>query len=671
MFRKFTLITTFLAIITIVFGAYGRISAAGLGCPDWPGCFGKLLVDEQLMTMQRAVDARTVVGPAKAWTEMTHRYLAGALGVCVLILSLSVWRLKEKRLRAGALALASLTLFILQALTGTWAVAHEVQPLAATGHLILGYTTLVLLYWLYLETMPGGMQLMAGNPGLRLMARTSMLVLLLQIALGGWTTANYAGLACPDFPTCLGNWWPDVDYRAGLDLRQSLGPDYHGGVLPLGARAAIHWTHRLGALLAFVLLSGLAISLSSNRHAARLSKAGVLMSFLLLTEVSLGVAAVLFRLPVAVAVAHNALAALLLLNVVHVNVYLRRPRLLPAGAVPAIGQAITEPVAPPVPLPAPPPGEQLPRPIAGMFDRLRTQLGKTRSGLTGVLANLALGYKTIDRELLDDIEERLLMSDLGVNATTEIIQDLTDSLDRHELGDWGALNAKLRQHLHGILKPCSSPLEIPDEVRPFVILVVGVNGGGKTTTIGKLAKRLQNQGHSVMLAAGDTFRAAAVEQLQKWGERNHIQVVAQHPGADSASVIYDAVQSAQARSVDVLIADTAGRLHTKSNLMEELRKIKRIIGKLDESAPHEILLVVDAGTGQNAIAQARQFDEAVGLTGIALTKLDGTAKGGVIFALAKQFGIPIRFIGIGEGIDDLQDFDADKFIEALFETRSH
>jgi len=217
-----------------------------------------------------------------------------------------------------------------------------------------------------------------------------------------------------------------------------------------------------------------------------------------------------------------------------------------------------------------------------------------------------------------------------------------------------------------MLRPCSLPLQIPEQDKPFVILVVGVNGAGKTTTIGKLAKRLQTQGHSVMLAAGDTFRAAAVEQLQTWGERNNIAVVAQHTGADSASVIYDALQSAQAKGVDVLIADTAGRLHTKSHLMDELKKVKRIMGKLDESAPHEVLLVLDAGTGQNALSQARLFNETVTLTGLALTKLDGTAKGGVIFALARQFGIPIRYIGIGEGIDDLQDFDAENFVNALF-----
>ncbi|MEO1899934.1 MAG: signal recognition particle-docking protein FtsY, partial [Methylococcales bacterium] len=226
----------------------------------------------------------------------------------------------------------------------------------------------------------------------------------------------------------------------------------------------------------------------------------------------------------------------------------------------------------------------------------------------------------------------------------------------------------LKASLLDILQPCCQPLEIPQQETPFVILVVGINGVGKTTTIGKLAKRLQGQGHSVMLAAGDTFRAAAVEQLQAWGDRNKIQVVAQHTGADSASVLFDAVQSAKAKGIDVLIADTAGRLHTKTNLMEELRKIKRIMGKVDETAPHEVLLVLDAGTGQNALSQAKIFNDTVALTGLALTKLDGTAKGGVIFALAREFGLPIRFIGVGEGIDDLQDFDAKAFVDALFVT---
>jgi fused signal recognition particle receptor len=260
------------------------------------------------------------------------------------------------------------------------------------------------------------------------------------------------------------------------------------------------------------------------------------------------------------------------------------------------------------------------------------------------------------------------MADIGIETTTQIIKHLKENLEKDQLKDVSTLTETLKQNLYDMLEPCSLPLQIPQQEGPFVILVVGVNGAGKTTSIGKLAHRLQAQGHSVMLAAGDTFRAAAVEQLQTWGERNNVQVVAQHTGADSASVIFDALQSAKAKGVDVLIADTAGRLHTKSNLMDELSKIKRIMAKLDASAPHEVLLVLDAGTGQNALSQARLFNEAVSLTGLALTKLDGTAKGGVIFALANQLQIPIRFIGVGESIEDLQDFDAKTFVDALFVT---
>jgi fused signal recognition particle receptor len=400
----------------------------------------------------------------------------------------------------------------------------------------------------------------------------------------------------------------------------------------------------------------------------------LLLSFLLLAQIGVGMALILLRLPVFLAVAHSALAALLLLTVAHIHYFLGLPWEREDEEAAHVAEeekahARLEKTAPAVvPMPTPAAREEvaLPPTAEGLFDRLKGQLGKTRGGLTGFLGALALGKKTIDRELLEDIEAQLLMSDIGVTATQDIIAHLTESLERHQLDDVGALTGKLREYLQNILEPVNAPLVIPPEIRPFVILVVGVNGVGKTTTIGKLAQRLQNQGHSVMLAAGDTFRAAAVEQLQVWGERNNVPVIAQHTGADSASVIYDAVQAAQARGIDVLIADTAGRLHTKSNLMEELSKIKRIMARLDEAAPHEVLLVLDAGTGQNAINQARQFNDAVGLTGIALTKLDGTAKGGVIFALAKQFGIPIRYIGIGEGIDDLQDFDARNFIDALF-----
>jgi len=305
----------------------------------------------------------------------------------------------------------------------------------------------------------------------------------------------------------------------------------------------------------------------------------------------------------------------------------------------------------------------------GFFARLKQGLSKTSASLGEGMASLFLGKKAIDDDMLEELETRLLTADVGVEATSLIVRNLTQKVARKQLTDSDALYKSLQNELTEMLKPVEAPLVIGTEHKPFVILVVGVNGAGKTTTIGKLAKKLQLEGKKVMLAAGDTFRAAAVEQLQVWGERNKIPVIAQHTGADSASVIFDAVQAAKARGIDVLIADTAGRLHTKDNLMEELKKVRRVIGKLDEHAPHEVLLVLDAGTGQNAINQAKQFNQTVQLTGLALTKLDGTAKGGVIFALAKQFGLPIRYIGVGEGIDDLRTFEAEPFVQALFSER--
>ncbi len=303
---------------------------------------------------------------------------------------------------------------------------------------------------------------------------------------------------------------------------------------------------------------------------------------------------------------------------------------------------------------------------AGLFSRLRAGLSRTRHNLTEGVASLVRSSRKIDKDLLDEIETMLLVADVGIEATREIIDNITDLIALGQVSDADSLMRALCERMQAILTPCSIPLTIPAGPGPFVILMVGINGAGKTTTIGKLAHHLQRQGKQVMLAAGDTFRAAAVEQLQTWGERNNVPVIAQQQGADSASVIFDALQSARSRNVDVLIADTAGRLHTQSNLMEELKKIKRVMGKLDATAPHEVMLVVDAGTGQNALNQAREFNEAVGLTGITLTKLDGTAKGGIIFAIARKTGIPIRFVGVGEGIENLREFDATEFVEALF-----
>jgi fused signal recognition particle receptor len=306
-----------------------------------------------------------------------------------------------------------------------------------------------------------------------------------------------------------------------------------------------------------------------------------------------------------------------------------------------------------------------------LFSRIKRGLSRTGSVIGQGVGTLLLGKKQIDDNLMEELETQLLVADVGIEATTNILDDLTQRVARQELCDGDALYEALQEKLYDLLKVSEAPLQIPGEKKPFVILVVGVNGAGKTTTIGKLAKKLQLEGRSVMLAAGDTFRAAAVEQLQEWGVRNNITVIAQQSGADSASVIFDAVQAAQSRQIDVVIADTAGRLHNKTNLMEELKKVKRVMAKLDDTAPHEVLLVLDAGTGQNAINQAQQFNEAVNVTGIALTKLDGTAKGGVIFAMTQALKLPIRFIGVGEKIDDLQVFNARDFIRAIFESPSH
>ncbi|MFA0098087.1 signal recognition particle-docking protein FtsY [Vibrio splendidus] len=305
------------------------------------------------------------------------------------------------------------------------------------------------------------------------------------------------------------------------------------------------------------------------------------------------------------------------------------------------------------------------KPTESFFARLKRSLSRTKANIGAGFFGLFKG-KQIDEDLFEELEEQLLIADVGMNTTVKIIENLTEKASRNDLKDGEALYGLLKEEMAEILSQVEQPLVVDTTKTPYVILMVGVNGVGKTTTIGKLAKQFQSEGKKVMLAAGDTFRAAAVEQLQVWGQRNNVPVIAQHTGADSASVIYDAIEAAKARGVDVVIADTAGRLQNKSNLMEELRKIVRVMKKIDDSAPHEIMLTLDAGTGQNAISQAKLFSDVAPVTGITLTKLDGTAKGGVIFSIADQFQIPIRYIGVGEGIDDLRPFESKDFIEALF-----
>jgi fused signal recognition particle receptor len=520
----------------------------------------------------------------------------------------------------------------------------QMMPIVVTGTLFLVSSLFWLLFALYLRLNPN--VVLSPQPQSRLFVQVALSVVLIQIFLGDWTTANHAALACRGFPQCNGTWLPVLNYDNALNLIYGL-QNHYSGVVAYDAQITLAWLHRAGALLCFVVLSGLTFS-ATSAPSKTLRKAGLWLSGLLFLQIALSVLTIKFNLPWWMGVIHSVLAILLVLPLIAIHFYSKYD-------FPLSQEIDVEATELPV----------VETPENSLYGRLKSQLQRTRNGLGGVFSTLSLS-KTINGDLLEEIEANLLMADVGVEATSAIIAKLNERVTRSELKDSAALEAILKEELLDILRPCSINLTIPKQDKPFVILVVGVNGAGKTTTIGKLANRLKMQGHSVMLAAGDTFRAAAVEQLQTWGERNNIHVVAQHTGADSASVIYDAIASAQAKKIDVLIADTAGRLQTKSNLMDELKKVKRIMAKLDDTAPHEVLLVLDAGTGQNALSQAKLFNEAVELTGLALTKLDGTAKGGVIFGLAKQFGIPIRFIGIGEGIEDLQDFDAESFVNALF-----
>jgi len=528
-----------------------------------------------------------------------------------------------------------------------WTVDLKVMPLMVTLHLLLGFVTFWAISWTYLlNRTEASMRPVKSGP--LLFAWFGILLLFLQIASGGWVSSHYAALACTDFPHCQGELLPMAGVAEAFDV---LAQD--GTLVSAAAKVAIHAIHRLGALITFVVLSLLMLSATSDQYPRPVRRSGLWLSILLLVQIVLGILSVKNELPLILAVAHNAFAAILMLPLLGIVFYSRYA--LPDEET----QVLVE-------IPIQTLETILPTEPESLYIRLKTQLKKTRGSIGGVLSVLTLGQDKVTRDLLQEVEANLLMADMGMETTSTIIKHLTDSLERDQLKDSRALTDALKQNLFDMLQPCSQPLQIHKQDGPFVILVVGVNGAGKTTSIGKLAHRLQVQGHNVMLAAGDTFRAAAVEQLQAWGERNNVQVVAQHSGADSASVIFDALQSAKAKGIDVLIADTAGRLHTKSNLMDELKKIKRIMAKLDPTAPHEVLLVLDAGTGQNALSQARLFNEAVNLTGIALTKLDGTAKGGVIFALANQLSIPIRFIGVGETKEDLQDFDAKTFVQALF-----
>ena len=658
MFRKLILLSAIIALLVLLSGAYGRLTDSGIGCSDWPQCYGHQISSHQVDAVAWLQQLLASAAPESELTVDKIAYYGGQLLLAGLSIFLLLFSWTQKQCRAAAISgsLLIAVLAVLQSTTGRWAAHLDQFPQAESLTFILN----LLVFWsasrLYLRTHPALVLRQPPAIGLRIVSSLSMLLLLIQILLGSFVTSLRAAMACPDLPLCRGQWLPDnADFSVVFNIFQGHWPEQ----LDFAMQIAINWSHRFGALVVFVVLTIVMWLATASTNSKPLRRWGLLLSVLLIAQMSVGLLLVKLALPLPLAIAHSGFAALLMLPLIAIRLYSWFEK---TSIEPLTAEQPTQ-VAQPLEIEA-----EVVKPEAepaSMLLRLKKQLEKTRSGLGGVLSTLS--ERKIDEDLLEEIEASLLMADVGIEVTQEILQHLRDNLDKQQLDQPDALVNALKQHLYEILEPVSQPLVIPEQDTPFVILVVGVNGAGKTTSIGKLAKRLQNQGHSVMLAAGDTFRAAAVEQLETWGERNNIQVVAQHTGADSASVIFDAVQSAQAKGVDVLIADTAGRLHTKSNLMEELSKIKRIMARLDENAPHEVLLVLDAGTGQNALSQAKLFNEAVKLTGIALTKLDGTAKGGVIFALARKIGVPIRFIGVGEGIDDLQDFDARLFVDALFE----
>ena len=521
MFRKITLFSVVLAFIVVVLGAYVRLSGAGLGCPDWPVCYGQAIVSDQADFKAQA-DAAFPGQPldvAKAWKEMTHRYLASALGMGVLLLTLISWREKQGRVTVMAASFSLALLVGLQAALGMWAVKMQLMPIVVTGHLLLGMMTFWLLFWLYLRIDPKGAAA-SSQTGLGNLARFAMLVLLLQVVLGGWVSANHAALACTGFPQCNGSWWPAADYQGALNLLNGLMTGYTG-VLSFDAQVAANWLHRVGALVSFIVLTLVMLGATSEQHAKPVRRAGLLLSLLLLVQIGLGITGAKLGMPLWVGVAHNGVAAILMLPLIAISFYSRQ----------AYAEALRPAIKVEPGVAAPVEEVYVEAGAESLYLRLKSQLQRTRAGLGGVLAHIPLGQKEISGDLLEEIEASLLMADIGIEATTEIIKRLTESVERHQLNDGEALSAALKQELLSMLQPCSINLQIPKQDKPFVILVVGVNGAGKTTTIGKLAKRLQAQGHSVMLAAGDTFRAAAVEQLQTWGERNNIHVVAQHTGA--------------------------------------------------------------------------------------------------------------------------------------------
>lgn len=640
MFKNLTLFGLVLAVIVVTLGTYLNFDLQGLGCAEGPLCYGK-----QILEGNKSIEGVTLV--QQNLFSQIHTFLAAALGLVSVLIAGFSFRVEKQRLGTVFSSLWLLILVAGQAWLGQRALVSIYQPTVVTLHLLLGFLTVWSLGCLYFRSLPS-----LENPRnfkvLNLLVWVAQGVLILEIVLGSWVSSNLGGFSCQDFPRCDGEFLTPGSYAAAFNFLPSLISE-NLVLLNEMNRKLLMSSHYVFTLVVFLIVNLVMLNATNETEPRSVRRAGSILSLLLLLEILFGVFSVKHALPIGLVLAHSVVASLLMLPLIAIARF-SRYGLLPADAEPQLqSETVSRPIV-----------QEEPHKL---YQRLSHQLSKTRGAFGGLL-----GRDSASGDLIEQIETTLLMADLGIETTQQILQHLTRTLDKQHLADPQQLVAALKNYLYAILEPCSQPLVIPKQDKPYVMLVVGVNGAGKTTSIGKLAHRLQTQGHSVMLAAGDTFRAAAVEQLQTWGERNNVHVVAQHTGADSASVIFDGLQSAQAKGVDVLIADTAGRLHTKSNLMDELKKIKRIMSKLDDSAPHEVLLVLDAGTGQNALSQARQFDEAVQLTGIALTKLDGTAKGGIIFALAQQLQRPIRFIGVGEAMTDLQDFDARSFVDALFDS---
>lgn len=647
MFRILTLLFCFFILLVTASEVYQSISQVNIqSCNDLTACYTQITG----VFHQATFNIHDIVTMAHYMSRFAVIFLFTGVLIASLFLQVS-------RVKTVLITLFLGVIIVVQVALEMHAEWLLTQTLNQAVHYLLSALALFVGFYLFIQTNNYAWVKRQENNRQWLVC-SSILLLGLQILLGAWLSANNTGLLCGEFPRCLGSWWPQVDYQNAFNFF---------GALSFSAKLALDWLHSVFSVVVFLSLAWLMLRATTS-HIKQVRWAGGAISFLLLLQIASGIVEVKLAMPIWAVVLHSVFALILMLPLIAIWFYTKYKQFDETleQAEPAknletevlITTDVSDEVVAPV-------SDEQVEPES-LYLRLKSQLGKTRTGLGSALSIVSLKNRKIDQDLLEDIETSLLMADVGMEVTTEIIATLEESVEKHQLQDGAALSTLLKQQLLTLVEPVSQPLVIPEKEDPYVILVVGVNGVGKTTTIGKLAQRLQQQGHSVMLAAGDTFRAAAVEQLQAWGERNSIHVVAQHTGADSASVIFDSVQSAKAKGIDVLIADTAGRLHTKANLMEELKKIKRIIQKLDETAPHEVLLVLDAGTGQNALSQAEHFNKSVELTGVALTKLDGTAKGGMIFALAKQIGVPIRFIGVGEGINDLQDFNAEQFIDALF-----